>query len=147
MICPYCMFDETKVVDSRQENNAVRRRRECEKCGKRFTTYERVENIDLYIIKNDGRREPFDRHKLRTGIVKACEKRPISQDKIDEIVNSIESELRKKEKIEITSRFVGGCVMRKLRHIDPVAYIRFASVYKNFDDIKAFEETLRKLKY
>ncbi|MCC7570770.1 transcriptional regulator NrdR [Candidatus Micrarchaeota archaeon] len=146
MKCPYCMFPETKVVDSRQEDEVIRRRRECEKCGKRFTTFERPELLEFYVIKKDGRRERFDRNKLRIGIIKACEKRQISQDKIESIIDSIESFLRKKKDIEVTSQEVGNCVMKKLKVLDPVAYIRFASVYQEFDDIDAFEEALDTLK-
>ena len=145
MRCPYCGFENTKVIDSRQEGDVVRRRRECEKCGKRFTTYERAE-IELYVIKKDGRREPFDRNKLRIGILKACEKRPISREQIEEMIDEIERALRKKDKIEISSREIGNCVMRRLKRLDPVAYVRFASVYKEFKDIEEFEEVLSKLK-
>lgn len=148
MKCPYCMFEETKVVDSRQDSDegVVRRRRECEKCGKRFTTFERAEIIEFFVIKKDGRRERFDRKKLRTGIIKACEKRPISQEKIEELVDKIEKSLRRRKDIEVTSEMVGNCVMKRLKKVDPVAYIRFASVYQEFDDVSAFEETLRSLK-
>ncbi|MFA5382107.1 MAG: transcriptional regulator NrdR [Candidatus Micrarchaeia archaeon] len=146
MRCPYCIFEETKVVDSRQEEDVVKRRRECEKCGRRFTTFERAEIVEFYVIKKDGRRELFDRKKLKSGIVKACEKRPISQDKIEELVDLIERTLRQRKTFEIQSTLIGDCVMKKLKKIDPIAYIRFASVYEEFDDIEAFEATLVNLK-
>ena len=142
------MFEDTKVTDSRQddEEGVVRRRRECDKCGRRFTTFERAEIVEFYVIKKDGRREIFDRKKLRSGIIKACEKRPISQDKIEELVDSLEKSLRQRKTLEVQSTSVGNCVMRKLKKIDPVAYIRFASVYQEFGDIEAFEATLVNLK-
>ncbi len=146
MRCPYCMFEDTKVIDSRQEEDIVRRRRECEKCEKRFTTFERAEIVELYVIKKDGRREMFDRKKLRSGIIKACEKRPISQEQIETLVDTIEKYLRQRKTLEVQSTSVGKCVMRKLKTLDPIAYIRFASVYEEFDDIEAFEETLTNLK-
>ncbi|MCD6227053.1 transcriptional repressor NrdR [Candidatus Micrarchaeota archaeon] len=146
MRCPYCGYEETRVVDSRQDDGIVRRRRECERCGKRFTTFERPEILEFYVIKKDGRRERFDRNKLKIGIVKACEKRPISHEQIEDLVDSIERSLRKRKGVEVTSKLVGDCVMKKLKRLDPVAYIRFASVYKKFDDIEAFEEALNSLK-
>ncbi|MBI4439213.1 transcriptional repressor NrdR, partial [Candidatus Woesearchaeota archaeon] len=132
MKCPYCSNPETKVTDKRdsEEVGITRRRRECLKCEKRFTTYERVEELELAIVKKDGRREQFDRNKLRTGMQKACEKRPISTDVIDKAVDEIEAELRKSEAKEITSKQIGEFVMKKLKGIDKVAYIRFASVYR-----------------
>lgn len=146
MKCVYCKEGETKVLDSRETNDVTRRRRECEKCSKRFTTYERVENIELTIIKKDGRREPFNRDKIRIGIAKACQKRPVRQEKINETVSEIENELRKKDDIEIPSKELGEIIIKKLKKLDKVAYIRFASVYRDFKDVKDFEEEIKKIK-
>ena len=147
MICPFCSNERTRVVDKRETGSGTvtRRRRECLECGKRFTTYERMETLDLYIIKKDGRREPYDRQKLRAGMLKACEKRPISQETINEIVNRIENELRRLKSVEVGSKIVGEKVMRELRKLDKVAYIRFASVYREFADITDFQKELRDL--
>ncbi len=147
MLCPYCGSAETKVVDKREaQNAATRRRRECLKCTKRFTTYERVEDFDLIIVKKDGRRESFERNKLMAGVKRACEKCPVSQEKIEKTVDDIESELRRMDSIEIPSTKVGEIVMRKLKSLSKVAYIRFASVYRSFEDIETFEKELKKLK-
>ena len=148
MICPYCNSKETKVVDKRDNPSlkATRRRRECLKCKKRFTTYERTEQSDLIVIKKDKRREPFNREKLKNGIIKACQKRPVSYETIENVLNEIESELRKKTKTEVTSREIGELVMKKLKKLDKVAYIRFASVYRDFQDISSFEKELKSLK-
>lgn len=147
MRCPYCNSEDTKVIDKRpSDEKTFRRRRECEKCQKRFTTYERIEIIPLTVIKRDGRREAFDRNKIRIGIMKACEKRPISQDKIEKIVDEIESELRNMDTTEIKTKVIGDMVMERLKELDEVAYIRFASVYKKFKDIESFERELRELK-
>jgi transcriptional repressor NrdR len=147
MLCPYCRSDKLKVVDKREsDDKSIRRRRECLKCKKRFTTYERIEAVPLIVIKRDKRREPFDRDKLRTGIMKACWKRPISQEKIEKIVDEIETELRNADKTEIRSRDIGELVMNKLKDLDEVAYIRFASVYRRFKDIQSFERELKGLK-
>lgn len=148
MRCPYCSSDKTRVVDSRDvgELEITRRRRECRKCKKRFTTYERVEAIDLVVIKKDGRREKFDRNKLLVGIQKACEKRPISQERIEKLVEEIERELRNMDSLEVESRVIGEMVMKKLKKLDKVAYIRFASVYREFADIESFERELRELR-
>lgn len=147
MKCPYCSHQETKVLDKRDtENNAVtRRRRECLKCEKRFTTYEHIEMVDLHIIKKEGKREQFDRQKLKAGVLKACEKRPIPVEKIDELVSQIEAELLDMDSTEITSAKLGELVMRKLKKLDKVAYIRFASVYRDFADLTEFKEELDKL--
>ena len=147
MICPFCGNERTRVSDKREigSGTVTRRRRECLECGKRFTTYERVEALDLYIIKKDGRREPYDKQKLRNGIIKACEKRPISQGIIDSIVERIENELRQSRTVEVKSRTVGEKVMNELRKLDKVAYIRFASVYSEFADITDFQKELRGL--
>jgi transcriptional repressor NrdR len=148
MICPYCSSKETKVVDKRDNPNlnATRRRRECLRCKKRFTTYERTEQSDLIVIKKDKRREPFNREKLKNGIIKACQKRPVSYETIENVLNEIESELRKKSKTEVTSREIGELIMKKLKKLDKIAYIRFASVYRDFQDISSFEKELKSLK-
>ncbi|MFH1442976.1 MAG: transcriptional regulator NrdR [Candidatus Micrarchaeota archaeon] len=147
MRCPYCGHMETKVLDSRDaEDLAVtRRRRECEKCTKRFTTYERVEFLDLVVRKKDGKTEPFDRKKIESGLLKATEKRPISREKIEETVDEIERDIRKKETTEISSSEIGAMVMEKLKKMDKVAYIRFASVYREFADLDEFEVEVKKL--
>lgn len=147
MKCPFCLNEITNVIDKRGTGNGdvIRRRRECEKCGKRFTTYERVE-VDLRVIKKDGRREAYEREKVRRGIMKACEKRPVSTEKIEEMVNRIEVILRGKNSAEIDSSIVGDLVMRELKKADKVAYIRFASVYKEFADVQSFEDELKTLK-
>ena len=147
MKCPFCGQEKDKVVDSRpsQDGRSVRRRRECESCGKRFTTYEYIEDVSLTVIKNDGRREPFDRQKLQRGIELACKKRPISAKKIVSIVEEIEEELQNLSKTEITSKAVGETVMNKLKDLDEVAYVRFASVYHKFKDINEFMNELKNL--
>ncbi len=147
MKCPFCGNEEDKVIDSRtsQEGRSVRRRRECEKCGKRFTTYEYVENVSLTVVKNDGRREDFDRQKLQRGIELACNKRPISLKKITSLVDEIEEELQGLSKKEITSKEIGELVMKKLKDLDEVAYVRFASVYHKFKDINEFLAELQGL--
>lgn len=142
MKCVFCASG-TKVVDKRT-TDVTRRRRECLKCGKRFTTYERAE-LSLMVVKKDGRREPYAREKILAGVMKACEKRPIAQDKINSIVDGIENELRK-EGNEVSSKNVGELVMRHLKRLDKVAYIRFASVYRSFDDIASFEKEVKMLK-
>ena len=146
--CPYCQAEETKVVDKREtsEFDVTRRRRECLDCGKRFTTYERVEGIDLYIIKKDGRRELFDRQKLVKGIQKACEKRPVGNEKIEKVVNKIETKLRRFDKNEVKSSILGSFVMKELMKLDTIAYIRFASVYLSFNDVKDFEKEIKMVK-
>ncbi len=148
MKCPYCFNEETQVIDSRETEDqaAVRRRRECAKCEKRFTTYERIELLDLIVVKKDGSRQAFDRNKLIAGIRRACEKRPIPTEKIERAVDEIEQELRTMASNEVQSKLIGNLVMKKLRAIDPVAYVRFASVYKSFRNLQAFERELDKLK-
>ncbi|HNX80823.1 MAG TPA: transcriptional regulator NrdR [Candidatus Omnitrophota bacterium] len=140
MRCPFCGHKEDKVVDSRatQEESAIRRRRECLRCAKRFTTYEYVEDISLMVIKKDGRRESFDRKKILSGVVKACEKRPISIEKMEEIVTQVERAIQKKPDREIESTRIGELVMEKLKDLDDVAYVRFASVYRQFKDVGQF---------
>jgi transcriptional repressor NrdR len=147
MKCPYCGHEEDKVVDSRpsSDGRSVRRRRECLSCEKRFTTYEYVENVSLVVVKNDGRREPFDRQKLLRGIELACNKRPVSAKKIASLVEEIEEELQSLSKKEITSKEVGAAVMKRLRSLDEVSYVRFASVYHKFKDINEFMNELKGL--
>jgi transcriptional repressor NrdR len=148
MKCPYCLNLKSKVVDKRDipELDSIRRRRECLKCGKRFTTYERMELVTLTVIKKDGSRESFDRDKLVTGILKACEKRPIPRERIEKMVNWVEAELRNYEEKEIPSKELGKLVMQGLKDLDKVAYIRFASVYREFTDLQSFEKELKSLR-
>jgi len=145
MRCPHCGYQEDKVVDSRatREESAIRRRRECLKCGKRFTTYEYIEEISLMVVKKDGRREPFDRKKILGGIMKACEKRPISMDKMEDIVIQVERAIQKKTDREVASSRIGELVMEKLKQLDDVAYVRFASVYRQFKDVGQFMVELK----
>ena len=147
MKCPFCGWNESKVVDSRpsDEYAVIRRRRECEKCAKRFTTYEKIEEIPLVIVKRDGRRELFQREKIVNGVLRACQKRPISIKEIEEIVDSVEKELQNTMEKEIDSKKIGKMVMIRLKKLDDVAYVRFASVYKQFKDINTFMEELNKL--
>lgn len=148
MRCPYCSSARTSVLDSRVAGGkeAIRRRRECRKCKKRFTTYERVELLDIKVIKKDGRVEPFHYEKLFKGIMAACEKRSVSREQIENIVDDIERELRKKEKTEIKSTDIGEMVMSRLKKIDKVAYVRFASVYHEFEDVSEFAKKVKELK-
>ncbi len=147
MRCPFCSHQEDKVVDSRASSDelSIRRRRECLHCGKRFTTYEHVEAQPLMIIKKDGRREPFDRQKLLAGLVKASEKRPVSMESLEQLVDEVERELSQQFDREAPSREVGERVMKKLHHLDPVAYVRFASVYREFKDVEQFMRELKDL--
>ena len=147
MRCPFCNYNQSKVVDSRptDEDISIRRRRECEKCGKRFTTYERVEEQPLLVVKKDGSREVFAKHKLLTGLIKAFEKRPISIEIIEGVANEIEKELYNTLEKEVPSQLLGEMVMTKLKKIDDVAYVRFASVYRQFKDLNTFIEELNKL--
>ncbi len=147
MQCPYCSSPELKVLDSRdvEETNSVRRRRECEKCGKRFTTYERVEEVELWVVKKNGTRQRFDRNKLKGGIEKSCEKTHVPHEKIEQVVDEVETDLRAREKTEVKSKEVGELVMEKLKSVDEVAYIRFASVYRSFADVSSFKKELEKL--
>ena len=145
MKCIFCN-SETKVTDKRDSEGETRRRRECLKCGKRFTTYERVEEPNFIVIKKDKTREPFSREKLRIGIEKACEKRPIETEKIDSLVNEIESRLREKvQGKEVESQVIGELVIKALKKLDKVAYIRFASVYKDFQDIEDFRNSIKEI--
>ena len=147
MKCPYCGCEESKVIDSRptDDGERIRRRRECLKCGKRFTTYEMVESFPLMVIKRDETREPFNREKLSSGIMRACEKRPVSVGSIDKIVDSIERKLQKSFDREVPSNVIGEYAMEMLKETDEVAYVRFASVYRQFKDINTFMEELSKL--
>lgn len=145
MKCPTCNFKETKVVDSRLsgEGNSIRRRRECLDCQYRFTTYEYVEQVPLMVIKRDGRRQPFDRKRIIAGLLKACEKRPVSIDTIEEITNEVERFVQKNFEREVQTQDIGEVVMEKLAHLDEVAYVRFASVYRQFRDINQFMSELK----
>lgn len=147
MKCPFCQKGQNKVVDSRlsQNGRAIRRRRECLRCKKRFTTYEYIEETPLMVIKKDGRREPFDRNKLLAGIVKACEKRPISMERLEKLVNSIEQNIQKDFQREVRSKAIGELVMKKLYDLDEVAYVRFASVYRQFKDVNQFMKEIKHL--
>jgi len=147
MRCPYCSSRDTRVLDKRDADDVAmtRRRRECQQCSGRFTTYERPEMSALVIVKKDGRRQPFDRAKLRASISTACAKRPISADTIERMVEQIEASLRRRDGLEVPSSVVGDHVIERLRGLDQVAYIRFASVYRAFADISSFEDELRKL--
>ena len=146
MECPYCHHIETKVTDSRDTGTmSIRRRRECLKCNKRFTTYEYIELTPLYVKKKDGRLEKFDRNKIRNGLMKALEKRPIEHEQIEEILNQIEEKIRRTGKEQIESKVIGEYVMEILKQTDHVAYIRFASVYRSFTDISSFQEEVKNL--
>lgn len=147
MRCPYCSFQESKVIDSRpaEEGTTIRRRRECLSCGKRFTTYEIIERLPLLVVKRDGSRQSFDRMKLIGGMVKACEKRPVPVDAIEHIADEIEQELQSSLEREVSSDQIGEMVMERLKSLDQVAYVRFASVYRQFKDINTFLEELNKL--
>jgi transcriptional repressor NrdR len=147
MKCPFCNNPDTKVIDSRptDEGQAIRRRRECETCGKRFTTYEKVEEITLMVVKKDGSREAFDRSKMANGIIKACEKRPVPMAEIDKIVFEIERGLSNKMEKELESNIIGEFVMEHLKNLDDVAYVRFASVYRQFTDAESFRKEIEKL--
>jgi len=144
MDCPFCSSTESKVTDKRSSPEGIRRRRECLRCQKRYTTYETVSKDGLYVIKKDGRREKYDKAKLERGIEKAFEKRPVTKEKIDNMINEIEEQLRKKGK-EVRSSEIGELVIRKIKKIDNVAYIRFASVYRDFQDIKDFKNEIKEL--
>jgi transcriptional repressor NrdR len=145
MRCPFCLSEDTHVVDKRDIENTTKRRRECLHCKKRFTTFERVEDIDIFVIKKDGRREKFSREKLKAGLIRACEKRPVSQEQINHAIDEIEKTVRKEEK-EVPTKFIGELVMKNLKKLDKVAYIRFASVYRDFKDVNDFEKELKAIK-
>lgn len=147
MKCPFCNHENTRVIDSRpaDENNSIRRRRICDECSKRFTTYEKIETIPLIVIKKDDNRETYDRSKIEAGILRACHKRPVSADLINELVDSVETEVFNREEKEVQSRVIGEMVMNKLKDLDAVAYVRFASVYREFKDINTFMDELKKV--
>ena len=147
MRCPFCSQNNDRVVDSRESRDGatIRRRRECLECKRRFTSYEQIEDIPYMVVKSDGRREPFSPAKLLAGLRKACEKRPISSNTLQEIVETIETELHQREDREIPSRDIGAKVVERLRRLDPVAYVRFASVYRRFEDVGAFVQEVQSL--
>ncbi|MGI1691152.1 transcriptional regulator NrdR [Thermoanaerobacter uzonensis] len=147
MKCPYCGYPDSKVIDSRptDDNTSIRRRRECLKCGKRFTTYEKVEQLPILVIKKDNSREVYDRDKILKGMIKACEKRPVSIKVLEEITDEIDKKIINSMEREITSTEIGEMVMEKLKNVDEVAYVRFASVYRQFKDINTFMDELKKL--
>ena len=145
MKCPFCGHENTRVIDSRpaEDNNSIRRRRICDECDKRFTTYEKVETIPLIVIKKDNNRETFDRSKIEAGVLRACHKRPISASQIKQLVDEVETEIFSMEEKEIPSRVIGEIVMNKLKNLEAVAYVRFASVYREFKDVNTFMEELK----
>ena len=147
MKCPFCNHENTRVIDSRpaEDNNSIRRRRVCDECGKRFTTYEKIETIPLIIIKKDNNREAYDRAKIEAGVLRACHKRPVSATQITSLVDSVENEIFSMEDKEIPSQVIGELLMNKLKDLDPVAYVRFASVYREFKDVNTFVDEIGKL--
>ncbi len=147
MKCPFCGHENTRVIDSRpaEENNSIRRRRICDVCGKRFTTYEKIDSIPLIIIKKDENREAYDRAKIEAGGLRACHKRPVSTSQVSRLVEEVETELFNMEERELSSQIVGELVMNKLKDMDAVAYVRFASVYREFKDINTFMDELKKV--
>ncbi|MCI5595996.1 MAG: transcriptional regulator NrdR [Lachnospiraceae bacterium] len=147
MKCPYCGGDNSRVIDSRpaDDNNSIRRRRQCDECGKRFTTYEKVETIPLTVIKKDKTREPYDRSKIEAGIMSSCHKRPVSIEQIEKTVDAIETEIFNLEQKEVASSQIGEIVMDKLKDLEEVAYVRFASVYREFKDVSTFMDELKKM--
>lgn len=147
MKCPYCNAQDTKVIDSRpaDDNSSIRRRRQCEKCGKRFTTYEKLETMPLMVIKKDRSREAYDRSKIESGIIHSCHKRPVSTQQINAMIDEIENQIFNMEEKEVETTVIGELVMRKLKQLDEVAYVRFASVYREFKDVNTFMEELGKL--
>ncbi len=147
MRCPYCNEDNTRVIDSRpiEEANSIKRRRQCDKCGKRFTTFEKIEMTPLVVIKKDDNREPFDRAKIQAGIIRSCHKRPVSMEQINRLTDDIETEIYNMGEQEISSSVIGELLMNKLKDFDSVAYVRFASVYREFKDVNTFMDELKKL--
>ena len=147
MKCPFCSHENTRVIDSRpaEDNNSIRRRRVCDECGKRFTTYEKIETIPLIIIKKDNNREAYDRAKIEAGVLRACHKRPVSAQQITTLVDEVENEIFNREEREIPSGTIGELVMNKLKDLDAVAYVRFASVYREFKDVNTFMDELKKI--
>jgi len=146
MKCPFCGHENTRVIDSRpaEDNNSIRRRRVCDECDKRFTTYEKIETIPLIIIKKDNNRETYDRSKIEAGVLRACHKRPISANQINHLVDEVETEIFNMEEKEVSSAIIGELVMNKLKNLEAVAYVRFASVYREFKDINTFMDELKK---
>lgn len=147
MKCPFCGQEDTRVIDSRpaEENNSIRRRRQCDECKKRFTTYEKVETIPLVVIKKDFNREPYDRSKIEAGVFRSCHKRPISVEQINKLVDEVENIIFNMEEKEVPSSIIGEILMDKLKDLDPVAYVRFASVYREFKDVNTFMNELKKI--
>ena len=147
MKCPYCNEDDTKVIDSRpaDDNCSIRRRRQCERCGKRFTTYEKLETMPLMVIKKDNSRETYDRSKIESGVIRSCHKRPVSTQEIDSMIDDIENRIFNMEEKEVATSVIGELVMESLKDLDEVAYVRFASVYRQFKDIHTFMAELAKL--
>ena len=147
MKCPFCGHENTRVIDSRpaEENNSIRRRRVCDECNKRFTTYEKIETIPLIIIKKDNNRETYDRSKIEAGVLRACHKRPISANQINTLIDDVETEIFNMEEKEISSAVIGEIVMNKLKDLEAVAYVRFASVYREFKDVNTFMDELKKV--
>ena len=147
MICPFCQFNQDRVIDSREskEGDVIRRRRQCLRCERRFTTYERIDEIPYMVVKKDGRREKFDRQKILNGLIKACEKRPIPMGRLAEVVDEVESRLSESSEREISTTSVGEMIMERLRTLDKIAYVRFASVYRDFQDEEAFLAELKNL--
>lgn len=147
MKCPFCNESDTKVIDSRpaDDNSSIRRRRQCEKCGKRFTTYEKLETMPLMVIKKDDSRETYDRSKIESGVIHSCHKRPVSTQQIDKVIDEIENQIFNMEEKEVETTVIGELVMEKLKLLDEVAYVRFASVYREFKDVSTFMEELGKL--
>jgi len=147
MKCPFCSHENTRVIDSRptEDNSAIRRRRVCDVCGRRFTTYEKIETIPLFIMKKDNNREAYDRSKIEGGLIRACHKRPVSAQQITLLVDEVENEIFNMGEKEISSQVIGELLMNRLKEIDPVAYVRFASVYREFKDVNTFMDELKKL--
>ena len=147
MKCPYCNEGDTKVIDSRpaDDNSSIRRRRQCERCGKRFTTYEKLQTMPLMVIKKDNTRESYDRSKMESGVIRSCHKRPVSTQQIDSMIDEIENQIFNLEEKEISTSVIGELVMNNLKDLDEVAYVRFASVYREFKDVNTFMEELGKL--
>ena len=147
MKCPFCSQENTRVIDSRpaEDNNSIRRRRQCDQCKKRFTTYEKIEAIPLVVIKKDNNREPYDRSKIEAGVFRSCHKRPISVDQINSLVDEVENMIFNLEEKEVSSSKIGEILMDRLKELDPVAYVRFASVYREFKDVNTFMDELKKI--
>lgn len=147
MKCPFCGYAESKVIDSRaiEDDTAIRRRRECLKCSKRYTTYEKIENIPILVIKKDSSREYFDREKIVNGLIKACQKRPVSRNQIEDIAKEVEKDISNQMLTEVKSQYIGEMIMENLKKIDEVSYVRFASVYRQFKDINTFMEEIKRL--